>query len=210
MGGEDLGPNRLGRIIFDGFAGDGIVARGDLGEPDFEEIGQLRHGADGGTRGLYGIRLLDGDGRTDVFDGVDFGFIEQVEKLAGVGGESLDVAALALGVEGVEDEGGFAGAAESGDDDVATKGQIEIEALEVVLADATKTNALRCGGGWASGRGNGTSDFFNHRSARMDTESKKANAEAPARMLADNRGSGVNEVIARAARRARCDTTWSR
>ena len=49
MGGEDLGPNRLGRIIFDGFAGDGIVARGDLGEPDFEEIGQLRHGSDGGT-----------------------------------------------------------------------------------------------------------------------------------------------------------------
>ena len=113
-------------------------------------------------------------------------------------------------MEGVEDEGGFAGAAESGDDDVATEGQIEIEALEVVLADATKANALRGGGGWASGGRNGNSDFFNHRSARMDTESKKANAEAPACMLADQRGSGKNEATARVAKRARCDPTWSR
>jgi len=97
---------------------------------------------------------------------------------------------LALGVEGVEDEGGFAGAAESGDDDVATEGKIEIEALKVVLADATKANALRGGGGWASRGRNGNSDFFNHRPARMDTESKKANAEGPARMLADRRERG--------------------
>ena len=113
-------------------------------------------------------------------------------------------------MEGVEDEGGFAGAAESGDDDVATEGQIEIEALEVVLADATKANALRCRDGWASGGRNGNSDFFNHRPARMDTEPKKANAEALVRMMADWSGSGGNESIARAAKRARCDTTWSR
>ena len=49
VGGEGLGPNRLGRIVLNRFTGGGIVARGDLGEPDFEEIGQLRHGADGGT-----------------------------------------------------------------------------------------------------------------------------------------------------------------
>ena len=41
---------------------------------------------------------------------VDVGFFHLTEELAGVGGEGLDVAALALGVDGVERERGFAGA----------------------------------------------------------------------------------------------------
>jgi hypothetical protein len=66
--------------------------------------------------------------------------------LAGVGAEGFDVAALALGVEGVEDEGGFAGAAQAGDGDVAAEGDVEVEALEVVLADAAQADALGSGG----------------------------------------------------------------
>ena len=86
---------------------------------NFEEVGELGHRADGGARGLDGIRLLDGDRRADVFDRVDLGLVEEVEELARVGGEGFDVTALSLGVQRVEDERGFAGAAQAGDDDVS-------------------------------------------------------------------------------------------
>jgi hypothetical protein len=45
------------------------------------------------------------------------GLLHQLQELAGVGGERLDVAALALGVERVERERGFSRAGEPGDDD---------------------------------------------------------------------------------------------
>ena len=43
-------------------------------------------------------------------DVLDIGFLHASEELAGVGAEGLDVAALALGVDGVEGEGTLAGA----------------------------------------------------------------------------------------------------
>jgi len=48
--------------------------------------------------------LLDGDGGPDVLNGVDPGLGEEIEELAGVGAEGLDVASLALGMQRVEDE----------------------------------------------------------------------------------------------------------
>jgi hypothetical protein len=48
-------------------------------------------------------------------------------------------------VERVEDEGGLARAAQAGDDDVFAERQIEIEALEVVLAHAAQADALGLG-----------------------------------------------------------------
>jgi hypothetical protein len=51
-------------------------------------------------------------------------------------GEGLDVAALALGVDGVEGEGGLAGAGDAGDDDELVAGYDDVDVLEVVLAGA--------------------------------------------------------------------------
>ena len=162
-------PDGLGVVVLDLFTGRRIETFGDVAEPDFEEVRELRHGADGGAGGLDGVGLLDGDRRTDVFDGIDFGFVEQIEKLAGVGREGLDVATLALGVKGVEDEGRFAGATQAGDGDVAAEGYVEIEAFEVILTDAAQPDALRlCG----DGRGSG--NFFNHGWARMNTDRENA------------------------------------
>ncbi len=100
----DLFPDGLRSIVHDLLAGRGVKATCGVAEPDFEEIRQLRHRAHGRARGLDRVGLLDGDGRADVLDGVDLGLVEQVEELAGVGAERLDVAPLALGVERVEDE----------------------------------------------------------------------------------------------------------
>ena len=138
-------PDGLRVVVLDFFAGRGVEAFGDVAEPDFEEVGQLRHRADGRARGLDRVGLLDGDRRADVLDRVDLGLVEQVEELARVGAERLDVAALALGVERVEDERGFARAAQAGDDDVAAERHIEVEALEVVLADAAQADAFDFG-----------------------------------------------------------------
>ncbi len=138
-------PNSRGIVVLDFFAGGGIEAFRDVAEPDFEEVGQLGHRADGGARGLDRIRLLDGDGRADVLDRVDLGLVEQLEELPGVGAEGLHVAPLALGMEGVEHQRGLAGAAQAGDDNVLAQRQIEIEALEVVLADAAQANGLGFG-----------------------------------------------------------------
>ena len=51
---------------------------------------------------LRGRLLLDGDGRRQAADDVVVRLLHLPEELAGVGGEALDVAALPLGVEGVE------------------------------------------------------------------------------------------------------------
>ncbi len=69
-------------------------------------------------------------------DGVDVGALHLVEELAGVGGEGFDVAALAFGVDGVEREGGFAGAGEAGDDGEGVAGDRDVDVAQVVLARA--------------------------------------------------------------------------
>jgi hypothetical protein len=56
-------------------------------------------------RGLREAALLvDGDRGREALDEVDVGLVHLPQELAGVGGERLDVAALPLGVDGVEGE----------------------------------------------------------------------------------------------------------
>ena len=62
----------------------------------------LGHRTNGGARRPDRSALIDGDGRRYAFNALDIRFIHAVEKLARVGGETLDVAALALGVKNVE------------------------------------------------------------------------------------------------------------
>jgi hypothetical protein len=59
-----------------------------------------------------------------------------------VGGEALDVAALALGVERVKGQRGFAGARRTGDDDQLLLGDFDSDLLEVVLPRAGDDDAV--------------------------------------------------------------------
>jgi len=65
------------------------------------------------------------------------------KKLAGVGRKGLDVAALALGEEGVEGEGAFAGTAQAGDDDELVEMQIEVEILRLLCRTPRRRMARR-------------------------------------------------------------------
>ena len=65
------------------------------------------------------------------------------QELAGVGREALDVAALALGIEGVEDQRAFAAARKTGHDRKLPRGELHRHVLEIVLADFDETDRSR-------------------------------------------------------------------
>ena len=73
-------------------------------EEQLQVIVDLRHRPDRRARRAHGVGLVDGDRRRDSLDRIDLGLVHAVEELARVGRERLDVAALSLGVERVEDE----------------------------------------------------------------------------------------------------------
>ncbi len=102
----------------------------------------LGDGADRGARIARGSLLLDGDRRRQPVDMIDVRLLHHVEELAGIGGERFHVAALALGIDGVEGEARFAGAGEAGDDHEPLARKIERDVLEVVLAGAADGDEL--------------------------------------------------------------------
>ena len=105
---EDGLNDLLAGLARDGFAALRAVGNADGAVDDAEVVVDFRDGADGGARGARGGLLLDGDGGREAFDHVDVGALHLVEELAGVGRERFDVTALALGIDGVEGEGGLA------------------------------------------------------------------------------------------------------
>ncbi len=99
-------------------------------------IVNLGHRGDGGARVAAGGFLLDRNRRRQPFDVIDIGLLHQLQKLARIGGQALDIAALPFGIDGVEGERAFARSGQAGDDDQPVARQVEIDALEVVLARA--------------------------------------------------------------------------
>ena len=127
--------------LLDGLSGDGPAAVGAVRVADArveqaQVVVDLGDGADRRARVARGRLLLDGDGRREALDRVDVGLVHLPQELAGVGRERLDVAALALGVDGVEGERRLARAGEPGDDDEPVARQPQGDVLEVVLARA--------------------------------------------------------------------------
>ena len=85
-------------------AGDGRAGAADTPEEQTHIVVYLSGCADGRARVARVHLLLDGDGRRQTADVVALGLVHTSQKLAGVGAEALDIAALALGVEGVESQ----------------------------------------------------------------------------------------------------------
>src|SRR6202161_1096401 len=87
----------------------------DRGVQEAKIIVDFCNGAYGGARAAAGGFLLNRDGRAEAFNGVDIGSLHLVEELARIGGKGLDVATLALCIDGVKGERGLAGARQAGD-----------------------------------------------------------------------------------------------
>ena len=150
---EQLLDDLLRRGGADRLAALGAVLDADAGVEDAQVVVDLGDGADGGARVVRGALLLDGDGGREAAQVLDLGALELAEELAGVGGEALDVAALALGVEGVEGEAGLAGAADPGEDDELALGDLQLVDAEVVLVGAADLDEVGLAHGCACRRG---------------------------------------------------------
>src|SRR5438067_1383551 len=105
------------RVAHHRFAAAAAVELGRAREQELQVVVELRHRADRRARGAHGIRLVDGDCRRNAFDCVDLRLVHAVEELPRVRAEGLDVAALAFGIQRVEDERGLPGAGNARDDD---------------------------------------------------------------------------------------------
>jgi hypothetical protein len=69
-------------------------------------------------------------------DLVDVGLLHQLQELARIGRQRLDIAALALGVDGVEGQRGFARARQPGEHHQLVARDVDVDVLEIVLARA--------------------------------------------------------------------------
>ncbi len=88
----------------------------DPGKKEAKIIVDLGDRADGGAGIFAGRLLLDGDGRGQPFDRLHIRLVHLLQELAGIGGKRLHVAALPLGIDGVEGQGRLAGTGNTGDD----------------------------------------------------------------------------------------------
>ena len=98
--------------------GSAIHAEGvtDFREKHAKVINDFGLSSDGAARVDDMILLLKGDGRRNVLNRVQVRLGHLLQELAGVGGEAFDIPALALGIEGIEDERAFAATGEPSDD----------------------------------------------------------------------------------------------
>src|SRR5436190_24147973 len=140
---ENLIDDLLGRLPMDWLARRWIVGLSDSRKEDPEIVENLSGGRDGGTGIGSRASLLNRNRRGAPFDEIDVRFLHLIQELPGVGGEALDVAALALGIKGIEGKRGLSGAAEAGNDDQLFPRNLHLEILEIVLARTADLDSLR-------------------------------------------------------------------
>ena len=158
---EDIKPRAFGQRqhavdhLRDGLALDREAGRGRIGHADARPqqphvIVDFGDGADGRARIARGGLLLDGNGGREAVDLVDIRLLHHLQELPRIGRERLDVAALALGIDGVEGERGLARAGQAGEHHQRIARDVEIDVLEIVLARAPDGDDAHVGAGRAS------------------------------------------------------------
>ena len=124
----------FGRVAHDFLAALAAERAADAGKQQPQVVVNLRGRADGRAGIPDAVLLANGDRRTDALDAIDIGLLHPLEKLPGVRRERADVAALPLGVDGVEGERRLARAAHARDDDQLAQRKRQVDVLQVVRA----------------------------------------------------------------------------
>ncbi len=129
-------------LALDRQAGGRRVGDADAGEQEAQIVVDLGDGADRRARVLRGRLLLDRDRGRQAGDEIDVRLLHQLEELARVGRQALDVATLAVGVDGIEGERALAGAGQPGDHHQPVARQIEVDRAEIMLARAADADEV--------------------------------------------------------------------
>ena len=119
--------------------------RADPGIEQPQVVVDFGDGADGRPRIVRGRFLFDGNGRRQAFDVIHIRLFHHRQELPGIGRQRLHVAALALGVNGVEGQRRLAGAGQAGDHDQSVTRQVEVDVLEVMGAGAAYADEVHEG-----------------------------------------------------------------
>ncbi len=131
-------------LALDRQAGRGRIGHADPRPQQAHVVVDLGDGADGRARILRGGLLLDRDRRRQAVDLVDVRLLHHLQELARIGRQRFDVAALALGIDGVEGERGFAGAGQAGEHHQLVARNFQVDVLEIVLARAANGYRAQC------------------------------------------------------------------
>ena len=143
---HELVGDLLHGLLLDALTAFGAVRYSDARPQQSHVVVDLGDRADRGPRVAVGGLLVDGDRRTQSFDEVHVGPVDLAEELPGVGGERLDVAALALGEDGVEGEARLAGPRQPGEHDERVARDVQVDVAQVVHARASNAQHARGAG----------------------------------------------------------------
>ena len=130
--GEDLVDDLVDGLLADLFSALGAVGRARPGPEQAEIVIDLRDGAHGGAGVFAGGLLVDGDGGGEALDIVHVRLVHLAQEHPGVGGKALHVPPLALGVNGVESQGGLAGAGEARHHHQLVPGDGDVDIFQIV------------------------------------------------------------------------------
>ena len=133
---QHLVDDRLDRLAGDRPPADRAVRPPHACVEQSQVVVDLGHRADRRARVPRRRLLVDRDRRREALDRVHVRLLHHLEELAGVGGERLDVPALALCVDRVEGERRLSGAGKPGDRGQLVPRQADVDVLQVVLAGA--------------------------------------------------------------------------
>ena len=141
------------------------VRRADARPEQAQIVVHLRHRADGGSWVLRGGLLVDGNGGGKALDIVDVGLFLLPKEHTGVGRQALHIAALALGIDGVERERRLSAAGQARDDGQRVAGNFDVDVLEVIFSCAFDKNltwheSITPVAGFAAARPADSSEFF--------------------------------------------------
>src|SRR5262249_35067297 len=112
----------------------GAMLRAELDVEQAQEMVRLGERGHRALAAAAGGALLDRDRGRNAEDRVDVGARSRLHELARIGVQRLEVAALSLGEEDVEGERALAAAGNPGYDGEAIARNVDVDALEVVLA----------------------------------------------------------------------------
>ena len=147
--GHDVGDDLVGGAGLDGAAAGGAVHAAQTGEEDAQKVVDLRHRAHGGAGVARGALLLQRDGRGKALDLLHVRLVHLGQELPGIGRKGFHIAALALGIDDIEGQGGLAGTGGPADHHQLVAGDVQADVLEVVLPgffdmDAGIVHGLLC------------------------------------------------------------------